>query len=466
MPSEIILKTGPSFSLWTDTVTISASDNPRHGVFLGDTRMISHYEFTVNGGRFVFHSQRITNNRISIQYNMPGPNRNPFGLTRDIRFFRDHFVDHWDWSHIEIPTSASLCLNVDADFRDIFDIRGFPRTQFGTFHSSRSDSVLDFSYWGRDGIKRETHVYFDTIPSSCGANTVTWNLASSAKSTLTTVVSWVNPAFPAHFSGKADTDWQWPSIACAYDKWNAVFQQAQEDLSMLLTDYGKGPVPMAGLPWFGTLFGRDAIITAFQTLVLAPSIARATLYTLADLQGTQMDREHEEEPGKILHEMRLGEMTQTDSIPFGKYYGAADVTPLFICLFVETYIRTGNPLLLQDLLPHAEDALHFVLGQFHNNRFNLFAFAPQSPHGLTIQSWKDSPDSVVYRDGRHAMPPLAIAEVQGYVYRALMAMATLYQALHRTNEMHALRVQAQELQTQFHQLFWMPEHDYYAFSYR
>src|SRR5207237_2456601 len=185
----------------------------------------------------------------------------------------------------------------------------------------------------------------------------------------------------------------------------------------------------AGIPWLATIFGRDALITAREMLTFAPGLARSVLRTLAALQGSEVNPQRDEEPGKITHEARYGEMPATGEVPFGRYYGSLDATPLF-CMLLGAYARVTNDLeLVRDLWPNARAAVDWMERYGDRDGDGYLEYERRTEHGLANQGWKDSGDAVFHRDGALAEPPIALVEVQGYRYAALVAMAELADAI-------------------------------------
>ncbi len=220
----------------------------------------------------------------------------------------------------------------------------------------------------------------------------------------------------------------------------------------------------AGIPWFATMFGRDSIIAAYQSLMLNPQLAAETLRVLALHQGKEKNDWRDEEPGKILHEYREGEMTRAGEMPFGPYYGSVDATPLLLILLSETFNWTADEQLVKELLPHAYRALEWIdtYGDLDGDGF--VEYLRRSPKGLVNQGWKDSWDAIMHRDGEMAKPPIALCEVQGYVYDAKYRMASLLRSFGDTRTADRLKREAAEMAKRFEKAFWMPKRGFYAMA--
>jgi glycogen debranching enzyme len=369
-----------------------------------------------------------------------------------------------------------LVLHFGADFADIFEIRGMRRAARGQdLPPLVSGSEVTLSYRGLDGVVRRTRMRFAPLPSLLTAGSARFDLTLKPKQQAG--LEWVvgcdrepnsSPLVSfnvARTEALADVE-RYKSWSCrlvtSNGQVNAWVNRAVSDLHMMTTELPTGPYPYAGVPWFNTPFGRDGIITALESLWIRPGLARGVLAYLASTQATVCDPDEDAEPGKILHETRNGEMAILKEMPFGRYYGSVDATPLFVLLAGAYYERTGDRAFVNTLWPNIEAALRWIDDYGDRDADGYVEYQRQSPIGLVHQGWKDSDDAVFHADGSPAEGPIALAEVQGYVYAALHGAATLADALGHDERAAALRSQAEALRLRFEHDFWCEELSTYA----
>jgi glycogen debranching enzyme len=376
------------------------------------------------------------------------------------------------------PLRIELEILFTTDFADIFELRGTERLRRGEVSAPIVESgCIRLPYKGLDGIQRETVLVFSPAPRHLGATNALfqWELGTGGESILEIraecnigkVLS--SPHTYASALATIRTErrsWneQFPVLYSDNENFNDWLNRSLQDLALLRTAGEHGSYVYAGIPWFATIFGRDGLITALETLAFAPELAAGTLRTLAALQGQGYNAERDEEPGKILHEMRHGEMAVLGEVPFGRYYGSVDATPLFLLLLAEYADRTGDLALVRELWPAAIAAMKWIDTDADPDRDGYIEYARRTARGLINQGWKDSHDAIFHADGTLAEAPIALAEVQAYVYAARRGLARLARRLERTAEAITWDAQASLLCERFNRDFWLSEEDTYALA--
>jgi glycogen debranching enzyme len=393
-------------------------------------------------------------------------------LWRDSCFEKLTFVNH-GLENLEIPVD----LQFNADFADIFEIRGTCRDQRGRrLQTEVQEKLVVLSYEGLDRVVRETLLQTNVAPVRCSETGFEFEFSLRPKERVTLELEiGCNLERPHDFLGYSDalsaarfelagTSKRFPQITSSNSRFSDWIARSLSDLEMMIAGNPENNYPYAGVPWFSTVFGRDGIITALQTLWLNPDIAKGVLEYLASSQADEVDSFADSEPGKILHEMRRSEMAVLGEVPFGRYYGSVDATPLFIVLAGEYYDRTGDRQFVKSLWPHVERALHWIDQYGDVDGDGFVEYSRHSNEGLVQQGWKDSNDSVFHDDGRIAEPPIALCEVQGYVYAAKLAAARLTRVLGNVDQGCDLEIQAEALRTQFEERFWCSDLGTYALA--
>ncbi|MGE5112307.1 MAG: glycogen debranching N-terminal domain-containing protein [Acidobacteriaceae bacterium] len=461
---------------------------PDVGFFHLDTRFLSQLELRIDDHRAVVLSSstertfaskvELTTGNITLRDSFDLP-ENTVHIRREQLLSRDVFYDNFSFENFNLkPISFTVDMIFDADFVDVFQVRGIARKEHGQyFQPIAHENRLVFCYRGLDNTFRQTVIEMTPVPVALEERRARWELRLEPLKKLhinVTVIPYqegrAHRATDINFANnlryRRETFREWESHSTHFVSSHGVFDEtirtATGDFHALLIPDGNEHIIAAGIPWFATIFGRDSIIAAYQTLGLNPQLAIDTLRVLARHQGTQHNDWQDEEPGKILHELREGEMTRCGEMPFGPYYGSIDSTPLFLILLSETYNWTADDKLVRELLPAAYKALDWMDHYADLDGDGFVEYLRRSPKGLVNEGWKDSWDANIHRDGKIAQPPIALAEVQGYVYDAKYRMASVLKVMGDAQRADRLRREAHELARRFDRSFWMPERSFYA----
>jgi glycogen debranching enzyme len=390
--------------------------------------------------------------------------------------FDNFWFENFNFHELEL----NLELAYEADFMDVFQVRGVARQKLGQYFLPivRKDSIV-FHYCGRDGVARETVIHLSPEPDMVDGTTARWKLRLPPFKRFrleTTIVPQVegkrsrsiHPDFGQQLRMRREAIAEWASHSTSFSANNSIFGEMVEtckaDFHALQIPEARERVIAAGIPWFATMFGRDSIIAAYQSLMLNPQLASETLRVLASLQGKEKNDWRDEEPGKILHEYREGEMTRAGEMPFGPYYGSVDATPLWLILLSETFNWTADEQLIKDLLPNAYRALEWIDSHGDLDGDGFIEYQRRSSKGLANQGWKDSWDAIMHHDGEVAKTPIALCEVQGYVYEAKYRMASLMRSFGDVQTADRLKKDSAEMAKRFEKAFWMPKLGFYAMA--
>jgi glycogen debranching enzyme len=383
------------------------------------------------------------------------------------------------------PVSFPVTFEFGAGFEDIFVVRGLLFDRPAPRHRSGwKNEALLFEYNGTDNINRSVTIQFSEIPALMKGNTAGFQVQLEPSATrrlfvsisiqetpgavkkISTTGEKLNLAAIESALHRSASDWLEKQTEVISDcEWlNNIMNRSIRDLHMLRSHIQGDEYFAAGTPWFATLFGRDSIITSIQTLAFDPSIPEQTLRLLAKYQGTKIDELREETPGKILHEYRIDELTNTGDLPYSPYYGSVDSTALFLILIAKLASWTGDLSLFNELRNNVELALRWLDEYGDEDQDRYVEYHSKPGQSLTNQGWKDAGDAIVNVDGSTAVPPIALVEVQGYTYKAKRAIATLYRRAGVEDRADALEAQAEDLRKRFNRDFWLADRGIYALA--
>lgn len=382
-------------------------------------------------------------------------------------------------SFAPIGRAIPVELRFATDFADLFEVRGTRRDARGVVRAERTDDqTVEFRYKGLDAVERCTRIRFEPAPDHLSTNGAMWSVdldSCGGQSHIMVRIEcasdgaeFADAQAPAAFRdacrSRKDQHKGRAGITSSSSLFDALIARAWSDLDMLTTETPWGAYPYAGVPWYSTVFGRDGIITAMQMLWCAPYIARGVLATLAALQATEEDPAADSQPGKILHEMRDGEMARLGEVPFRRYYGTVDATPLFVMLAGQYFERSGDLDFIRTIWPKIQAALRWIDVHGDVDGDGFVEYARMTEQGLSNQGWKDSSDSIFHDDGRLAQGPIALVEVQAYVFAAKKGAAGLAEALGDAATAARLRAEAEAFRKRFEEAFWVEEIGTYAIA--
>jgi len=481
------LKCDDTFAVVDVHGDINADGCGSDGLFHADTRYLSHLRLAIWSVDPLLLGSSLSQDGTYARADLTNPDIMHGGhvivAKEQIHIERAFYVDagglrqrlilsNYGQSEIDVP----LTIGFDNDFADIFEVRGTARARRGTRTVQPSPpSEVTLRYRGLDDVLRTARVAFSTSPDRLTGDRAEFRipLPSKGQEVLEFDVRIADESrrhAKTFLSGlvavrkQAARRARLCEVRTGNTEIDATLRRAAADVGLLMTCTPNGLYPYAGIPWFSTAFGRDGIITALELLWVEPKLAKGVLQFLAAYQATSIDAHADCEPGKILHEMRGGEMAARREVPFGRYYGSVDSTPLFVLLAGRYWERTGDNDLLRALWPNIEAALLWIdrWGDRDGDGFVEYDRAAQS--GLANQGWKDSGDSIFHADGSLCHGPIALVEVQAYVYEAKTLAARMAASLGHSDQAKALERQAAELKQRFEASFWSDEIGCYAMA--
>jgi glycogen debranching enzyme len=485
------MKHGDTFAVFDNNGDILSGPGSPEGLYSGDTRYLSHLRMLLDGRRPMLLRSGLRDDNAALVCDLTNPDFHDSAgrvLLKHNRIHLRRVRVLWNCSASERisirnydgePVTTTLGIEFGADYADIFEVRGAIRLRRGETAAPVVDGAdVRLAYTGLDHRLRQTHVRFDPRPQQLteGYAEFVLHLAPGETKVLFMDVSCdsnslAEPPRRAFFRSlmgarralRAQAA-RATSISTANGLLNEALRRSVSDLYMLCTDTQYGMYPYAGIPWFSTVFGRDALITALQTLWFDPLIARGVLRYLAVNQATEHDASADAEPGKILHEVRRGEMAELGEVPFRRYYGSVDSTPLFVLLAGAYLERTDDVATIEAILPNIEAALNWIEAHGDRDHDGFVEYHRLTENGLANQGWKDSHDSIFHSDGALARGPIALVEVQAYVYGAWRAAASIARRLGHSERARVLDIRADAFRRVFDAHFFDEELGSYALA--
>lgn len=482
-----VLKQGATFAVFDRYGDIEQFGAGELGLYHDDTRFLSRLTLKIDSGRPLLLSSTIKDNNATLVVDAMNPDIQLEGEENitiprgTLHLFRSKFL--WDatcyeririHNHGRLPVNIGFTIMFDADFADIFEVRGTHRSGHGRRLPPKIDaSTVLYIYEGLDERVRKTRITFLPSPVVLTESEAHYNMQLCPGENTQYECAVLYDAYKAEKKGgrgrralryaeaaqKAESALDGmrettPAITTSNNQFNNWLNRSIADLNMMSTQTEHGPYPYAGVPWFCTAFGRDGIITALETLSFNPDLARGVLSYLAGMQAEGDSKEKDAEPGKILHEARSGEMAALGEVPYGCYYGSVDSTPLFIVLADAYFARTGDRDFAGSIWPHIERALIWIDKYGDRDNDGFVEYERRSSRGLTQQGWRDSEDSVFHADGNLARGPIALCEVQAYAYAAKLAARRLALTLGFKTKADLLGRDAEILRGRFEAAFW------------
>jgi glycogen debranching enzyme len=482
-----VLLSGDTFAVFDRSGDFQPIGSGEFGLFHCDMRYLSAFELRMNGQRPLLLSSSIRDDNAVLAVDLTNSEMrrgNQLIKHGTVHIYRTKFLrSGCSFERIRVENygtetaELALSLQFGADFADIFEVRGGSRPRRGRLlEPVFLEDGIQMLYAGLDKVIRTTTVRVSGSPTEIVVGEIrsVLRLAPRDVSDMSITVECgdsTDPPRPLVLDVARQEMEQRIAIQASEgcdistdnEQLNDWVNRSKADLLMLTNETGQGLYPYAGVPWYSTVFGRDGIITAFQMLWMKPQIARGVLRFLAKTQATAEDAQSEAQPGKIVHEIRKSEMARLGEVPFRQYYGTVDATPLFLFLAAAYLDRTNDRTLIRELWPHLEMALTWIDCYGDLDRDGFVEYSTESL-GLKQQGWKDSFDSVFHADGTVAKGPIALCEVQAYVFAAKKGMAMVARRLKKPETAEQLAYEADQLRTNFHRAFWCDAIGMYALA--
>jgi len=485
-----VLKYGKMFAVFDRFGDVELVGLGEEGIFFEGTRFLSELRFYIGGQPPLLLSSTVREDNslfsadlTNVDITRDGQVLIPRGtvhVTRSKTLWRGSCYERLTISSYALsPISIPITIQFNADYADLFEVRGTKRARKGQHREPQvKRDTVTLSYQGLDGLLRHTRIRCTPAPDRISAQGCEFNIVLQPKQEIIVEIDFsclcgscperrdiFDTALEAVSSemrtGGSDGGCY---VHSSNEQFNDWLRRSGADIRMMTVGNPETDYPYAGVPWFSTVFGRDGIITALECMWMNPQIAKGVLKHLGATQAKEVIPEIDAEPGKILHEARGGEMAALGEIPFGRYYGSIDATPLFVILAGAYYQRTADLGFIQSIWTNVEAALEWIEKFGDRDQDGFVEYCRRTDKGLVQQGWKDSNDSVFHADGTIAEPPIALCEVQGYVYSAKRTAAQLAKVLGKYDTAAALEVQAETLKGRFEESFWCPDLEMYALA--
>jgi glycogen debranching enzyme len=486
-----VLKQGDTFAVFDRFGDIETFGTGELGLYYQDTRFLSRLTLKLGKDRPLLLSSTVREDNAVMAVDATNPDTwrdSEIVIPRGtVHVFRSKIL--WEKTCHErlrihnygrAAVDVSFAIEFDADFADIFELRGMKRERRGRrLETQLTKDGLVLAYEGLDNRLRRTRIVFDPPPTRLNESVATFQIRletgkdASYRCAIACEVDGdsrneIRPCYESVVEEAARAlervSAREPQIFTGNEQFNDWLNRSLADLHMMRTETPYGPYPYAGVPWFSTVFGRDGIITALQCLWFDPSLARGVLTYLAANQADAEKPEQDAQPGKVLHEFRDDEMAVLGEVPFRRYYGSIDATPLFVMLAGAYYRRTGDRGFVESIWPNVQRALEWIDRYGDSDGDGFVEYSRRSKHGLIHQGWKDSHDAVFHSDGSLAEPPIALCEVQSYVYAAKLEASELAELLGDEPVARQLKKQADTMRQRVEEAFWCEDLSTYALA--